>query len=102
MSLTSGAKETRTPDALLANNRQHVHQRPSPQVTVPERVSASLQIRTCCGTFVLYSPPEPTAPPQTLPYSVAVPLARPPSVPLRVSGSRVSRVAAEPAYVPPI
>jgi hypothetical protein len=57
--LTSGAKGTRTPDPLLANNRQHVHPRPSPQVTVPERVSASLQIRTCCGTFVLYSPPEP-------------------------------------------
>ena len=51
-----GAKGTRTPDPLLANNRHHVHQRPSPQVTVPERVSASLQIRTCCGTFVLYSP----------------------------------------------
>jgi hypothetical protein len=31
----SGAKGTRTPDPLLANNRQHVHQRPSPQVTVP-------------------------------------------------------------------
>ena len=61
MSLTCGAKGTRTPDPLLANNRQHVHPRPSPQVTVPERLSASLQIRTCCGTFVLYSPPEPTA-----------------------------------------
>ena len=35
----SGAKGTRTPDPLRANNRQHVHQRPSPQVTVPERVS---------------------------------------------------------------
>jgi hypothetical protein len=55
--LTCGAKETRTPDPLLANNRQHVHPRPSPQVTVPERVSASLQIRTCCGTFLLYSSP---------------------------------------------
>jgi hypothetical protein len=59
--LTCGAKGTRTPDPLLANNRQHVHPRPSPQVTVPERVSASLQIRTCCGTSVLYSPPRPTA-----------------------------------------
>jgi len=53
--LTSGAKGTRTPDPLLANNRQHVHPRPSPQVTVLERVSASPWIRTCCGTFVLYS-----------------------------------------------
>ena len=51
----SGANGTRTPDPLLANNRHHVHQRPCPQVTVPERVSASLQIRTCCSTFVLYS-----------------------------------------------
>ena len=51
----SGAKGTRTPDPLLANNRQHVHPRPSPQATVPQRVSASLQIRTCCGTSVLYS-----------------------------------------------
>ena len=53
----SGAKGTRTPDPLLANNRHHVHRRPSPQATVPEHVSASLQIRTCCGTSVLYSPP---------------------------------------------
>jgi Phage integrase family len=52
----SGAKGTRTPDPLLANNRHHVHPRPSSQVTVPERVSKSLQIRTCCGTSVLYSP----------------------------------------------
>ena len=56
----SGAKGTRTPDPLLANNRQHVHPRPYPQVTVPERVSASLQIHTCCGTFVLYSLPRST------------------------------------------
>ena len=55
--LTCGAKGTRTPDPLRANNRQHVHPRPSPQVTVPQRVSASLQIRTCCGTFLLYSSP---------------------------------------------
>jgi hypothetical protein len=61
MFLTCGAKGTRTPDPLLANNRQHVHPRPYPQVTVPESVSASLQIRTCCGTSVLYSPPWPTA-----------------------------------------
>jgi hypothetical protein len=58
--LTCGAKGTRTSDPLLANNRQTVHPRPSPQVTVPERVSASLRIRTCCGTFVLYSPPRST------------------------------------------
>ena len=57
MILTCGAKGTRTPDPLLANNRQHVHHRPYLQVTVPERLSASLQIRTCCGTFVLYSSP---------------------------------------------
>ena len=50
-----GVKGTRTPDPLLANNRQHVHRRPYPQVTVPQRVSASPWIRTCCGTFVLYS-----------------------------------------------
>jgi hypothetical protein len=55
MFLTSGAKGTRTPDPLLANNRQHVRPHPSPQVTVLERVSASLQIRTCCGTSVLYT-----------------------------------------------
>ncbi len=54
MLLTCGAKGTRTPDPLLANNRQQVHRRPSPQVTVPGRPSASLWIRPCCGTSVLY------------------------------------------------
>jgi hypothetical protein len=55
MSLTCGAKGTRTNDPLLANNRQHVHRRPSPQVTVPQRVSAPARVRTFCGTSVLYS-----------------------------------------------
>jgi hypothetical protein len=54
MFLTSGAKGTRTPDPLVANNRQHVHQRPFPQVTVPRGGPASLQIRVCCGTPMLY------------------------------------------------
>jgi hypothetical protein len=54
MFLTSGAKGTRTPDPLLANSRQHVHTRPSPQVIVPQRPSVSLWIRPCCGTSVLY------------------------------------------------
>ena len=37
-----------------AIHRQHVHQRLSPQVTVPERVCQSGQIRTGCCTFPLY------------------------------------------------
>ncbi len=57
MLLTCGAKGTRTPDPLLANNRQHVHPRPSPQVSVPERPSESASVRTGCGTFLLYSAP---------------------------------------------
>ena len=52
-----GAKGTRTPDPLLANKRRHVHQRPSPLVTVPGRASGSVRIPVCCGTFLLYSPP---------------------------------------------
>jgi hypothetical protein len=59
--LTSGANGTRTTDPLLANNRQHVHPRPSPQVTVLRRIPESAQIRACCGTFLLYSPPRSTA-----------------------------------------
>ena len=55
--LTCGAKGTRTPAPLLANNRQHVHPRPSPQVTVPGCASASTYIQICCGTFQLYSQP---------------------------------------------
>jgi hypothetical protein len=54
--LTSGARGTRTPDPLLANRRQHVHERPSPQVTVLGRAPASVQIRAGCCTFPLYSP----------------------------------------------
>ena len=53
----SGAKGTRTPDPLLANNRHAVHPRPYPQVTVPRRASRSMQIPVCCCTFLLYSPP---------------------------------------------
>ncbi len=52
--LGSGAKGTRTPDPLLANNRQHIHPRPSPQVTVPERPFESASVRTGCCTSVLY------------------------------------------------
>ena len=96
MLLTSGAKGTRTPDPLLANNRQHVHPRPSPQVTVPERVSASLQIRTCCGTFVLYSPPEPTALRRTCGTPLLCPLRASIRPANRTSGSRACRVAAGP------
>ena len=69
MLLTSGAKGTRTPDPLLANNRQHVHQRPSPQVTVLPRPSASLRIRPCCGTSLLYFS---RRPPVSVPVTVSV------------------------------
>jgi hypothetical protein len=49
----SGAKETRTPDPLVANNRQHVHRQPSAQVTVPGRDldpcrSRSVAVLLCC------------------------------------------------------
>jgi hypothetical protein len=54
MSLTSGAKGTRTPDPLLANNRQHVHPSVQPQVRVHTQPQRSAGVRTCCGTFVLY------------------------------------------------
>ena len=50
----SGAKGTRTPDPLLANNRRGVHLRPFPQVRVPGRPSGSSFIRTGCGTCVRY------------------------------------------------
>jgi len=46
----------RTPDLLHAISRQHVHPRPSPQVTVPAGAPRSAGVRVRCGTFVLYSP----------------------------------------------
>ena len=72
------------------------------QVTVPERASASLQIRTCCGTSVLYSSPRstsarsPRGAPLLCPSRASIRPAK------RARGSRASKVAAEPAYVPPI
>ncbi len=56
MFLTCGARGTRTPGPLLANRRQAVHLRLSPQLTVLRRASGSLQIRVRCCTFRLYSP----------------------------------------------
>jgi hypothetical protein len=50
----SGAKEIRTPDLLHAIWRQHVHPRPSPQVTVLPRPCATTSVRMRCGTFLLY------------------------------------------------
>jgi len=38
---------------LHAISRQHVHRRPSVQVTVPGRAHQSGQIRTGCCTFML-------------------------------------------------
>jgi len=49
-----GAKRARTADLLHAISWQHIHLRPSPQVTVLARPSRSASIRTCCGTSVLY------------------------------------------------
>ncbi len=57
LALTCGAMGIRTPDLLHAIRRQHIHPRPSPQVSVPERLPWSASIRTGCGTSVLYSPP---------------------------------------------
>ena len=51
-----GAKGIRTPDLLHAIHRQHVHPCLSSQVTVPERAHQSGQVRTGCGTFLLYGP----------------------------------------------
>jgi hypothetical protein len=55
MSLNCGARGTRTPGPLLANRRQHVHRRPSPQLTVLGRAPGSVRIRAGCCTFLLYS-----------------------------------------------
>jgi hypothetical protein len=44
-----------TPDPLLANGRQGIHQGPSPQVNVPARPFASASIWACCAS-VLYAP----------------------------------------------
>ena len=52
--LTSGAKRARTADLLHAIWRQHVHPRPSPQVTILQRPYAATCVRTCCCTFLLY------------------------------------------------
>jgi len=49
-----GAKGTRTPDPLVANNRQAVHQRPCVQVTVLPRPGEAARVRICCGTSLLY------------------------------------------------
>ena len=49
-----GAKGIRTPDLLHAISRQHVHRRPSMQVTVPGRAHESSGIWAGCGTFLLY------------------------------------------------
>ncbi len=54
--LPGGAKEIRTPDLLHAIWRQHVHPRPSPQVTVLPRPHECARVRVSCGTSVLYSP----------------------------------------------
>ncbi len=54
MSLTCGAKGTRTPGLLHAISRQHVHPCLSPQVTVPQRAPGSAGVRAGCCTFLLY------------------------------------------------
>jgi hypothetical protein len=56
MSLTCGAKGTRTPGLLHAISRQHVHRCLSPQVTVPQRAPASAGVRAGCCTLLLYPP----------------------------------------------
>jgi hypothetical protein len=52
--LTSGAKRARTADLLHAIWRQHVHPRPSLQVTVLPRPLESARVRVSCCTSVLY------------------------------------------------
>jgi hypothetical protein len=56
LSELGGAKGIRTPDLLHAISRQHIRRSPSVQVTVPERVGRSGQVRTGCRTFPLYEP----------------------------------------------
>ena len=51
-----GAKGIRTPDLLHAISRQHVRRSTSVQVTVPGSARPSRQVRTGCGTFLLYRP----------------------------------------------
>jgi hypothetical protein len=55
MSLTCGAKGTRTPGLLHAISRQHVHRSTSVEVTVSGRALPSSGIQAGCCTFVLYS-----------------------------------------------
>jgi hypothetical protein len=50
----SGATGIRTPDLLHAIQRQDIHHRPYPQVTVPGRPHESPGIQAGCGTFLLY------------------------------------------------
>jgi hypothetical protein len=52
--LTCGAKRARTADLLHAIWRQHVHPRPSVQVTVLPRPRTSARVRVSCCTSVLY------------------------------------------------
>jgi len=54
MSLTCGAKGTRTPGLLHAISRHPVPRRPSPQVTVPDCLPGSARVRMGCGTFLRY------------------------------------------------
>ena len=51
---TCGAKRARTADLLHAIWRQHVHARPSVQVTVHPRPRKSAPVRVSCCTSVLY------------------------------------------------
>jgi hypothetical protein len=54
LAVTSGAKRARTADLLNAIWRQHVHPRPSVQVTVLTRPRKSARVRVSCCTSVLY------------------------------------------------
>ena len=56
MSVTCGAKGTRTPGLLHAISRQHIHSSTYVQVSVSGRAYQSSQIQAGCGTFLLYSP----------------------------------------------